>query len=275
MPALPVRRHARLAMACTLAAFALLQPAPSRSRPVTVFAAASLGNALDEIDAEYGKRTGARAAISFASSSALARQIESGAPADIFLSADSGWMDYVEKRGLLAPGTRVNLLRNELVLIAPEKSPVSLTIGPKFPLAKALGEGRLAVGDPDHVPAGKYAKAALEYLGVWPELSGRLARAENVRAALLFVSRGEAPFGIVYRTDAAADRAVRVIGVFPPASHPPVVYPAARVAAGRSPAARNYFEFLKSRAAAALFSKHGFLAVRDAAAGPGSADSAR
>ena len=237
-----------------LALFAAAAPAQT----VMVFAAASLKSALDEIDAAYEKQSGARVAASYAASSVLARQIASGAPADVFVSADTEWMDYVEKHGLVRPGTRTNLLRNEIVLIAPSASTVRLDIGPNFPLAAHLGSGRLAIADPDHVPAGKYGKAALEALGVWPQVSGRLARAENVRAALLFVSRGEAPFGIVYRTDAAADRNVRIVGTFPPGTHPPVVYPAALLAASRTPAAAKYFAFMKSPAALAAFSKHGF-----------------
>ncbi len=170
----------------------------------------------------YQARGGTKAAIAYAASPALARQIESGAPADIFISADLDWMDYVEKRKLVKAGTRTNLLRNEIVLIAPADSNVTLTIGPKFPLAKLLKDGRLAMADPDSVPAGKYGKAALEKLEVWPSVADRVARAENVRAALNFVSRGEAPFGIVYRTDAAADRKVRIVGGFPcrqPSAH--------------------------------------------------------
>ena len=226
---------------------------------VTVFAAASLKNALDEIDARYQALGAAKAAISYASSSALAKQVESGAPADIFISADLDWMDYVEKRSLVKAGTRTNLLRNEIVLIAPADSKASFTIGPKFPLAKLLGDGRLAMGDPDHVPAGKYGKAALEALEVWPSVANRIARAENVRAALNFVARGEAPFGVVYRTDAAAEKNVRIAGAFPGNTHPPIVYPAALLSGGNSPAAEKYFQFLKSTEAQAIFRKHGFV----------------
>jgi molybdate transport system substrate-binding protein len=185
--------------------------------------------------------------------------VENGAPADIFIAADLDWMEYVEKRNLVKPGTRADLLRNEIVLIAAADSRASFTIGPKFPLAKLLGDGRLAMGDPDHVPAGKYAKAALEALGVWSSVADRIARAENVRAALVFVARGEAPFGIVYRTDAAAEKKVRVVGAFPASSHPPIVYPAAILAGSRSPAAEKYFQFIKSPEAKAIFRKHGFV----------------
>ena len=185
--------------------------------------------------------------------------MESGAPADIFISADLDWMDYVEKRSLVKAGTRTNLLRNEIVLIAPADSKAFFDIGPKFPLAKLLGDGRLAMGDPDHVPAGKYGKAALEALEVWPSVANRIARAENVRAALNFVARGEAPFGVVYRTDAAAEKNVRIVGAFPGNTHPPIVYPAALLSGGKSPGAEKYFQFLKSTAAQAIFRKHGFV----------------
>ena len=226
---------------------------------VTIYAAASLKNALDEVEGLYRKRSGERVVISYASSSALAKQIEGGAPADIFMSADLDWMDYVEKRKLVRAGTRVNLLRNEIVLVAPADSKASLVIGPKFPLAQLLGDGRLAMGDPDHVPAGKYGKAALEALQVWPSVVDRIARAENVRAALNFVSRGEAPFGIVYRTDAAADSKVRIVGAFPATSHPAIVYPVAMLAEGKSPTAEKFFSFLRSPEVAGIFRKHGFL----------------
>jgi molybdate transport system substrate-binding protein len=229
-----------------------------QAQNVTVFAAASLKDALDEIDTQYQARGGGKAAISYAASPALARQIESGAPADIFISADLDWMDYVEKRKLVKAGTRTNLLRNEIVLIAPADSKASVIIGPKFPLAKLLGDGRLAMADPDSVPAGKYGKAALETLEVWSSVAERIARAENVRAALNFVSRGEAPLGIVYRTDAAADRKVRIVGAFPASSHPPIIYPAGMLVEGKSPAAEKYFQFIKSSEAQAIFRKHGF-----------------
>ena len=234
----------------------------AQAQNVTVFAAASLKNALDEIDARYQARGGDKAAISYASSSALAKQVESGAPADIFISADLDWMDHVEKRSLIKAGTRTNLLRNEIVLIAPADSKASFTIGPKFPLAKLLGDGRLAMGDPDHVPAGKYGKAALEALEVWSSVANRIARAENVRAALNFVARGEAPFGVVYRTDAAAEKNVRIAGAFPGNTHPPIVYPAALLSGGKSPAADRYFQFVKSTEAQSIFRKHGFVPYR-------------
>jgi molybdate transport system substrate-binding protein len=232
----------------------------SHAQNVTVFAAASLKDAVDEIEAAYQKRAGQKAVISYASSSALAKQVESGAPAHIFISADLDWMDYLEKRKLIDTASRTNLLRNELVLVAPVDSKVALNVGPNFALAGALGNGRLAMGDPDHVPAGKYGKAALESLGVWPSVAGKIARAENVRSALLFVSRGEAPLGIVYRTDAVADKRVRIAGAFPADSHPPIVYPAAILASGRNnTSAQHYLSFLKAPEALATFRKHGFV----------------
>jgi molybdate transport system substrate-binding protein len=224
-----------------------------------VLAAASLKNALDEVSGQHLMPQGGKISISYAGSSALARQIENGAPADIFISADRDWMDYVEKRGLIRPDSRVNLLRNEIVLIAPADSKASVEIKPGFPLVTLLGGGRLAMADPDYVPAGKYAKAALEKLGVWSSVAGKIARAENVRAALNFVSRGEAPLGIVYRTDAAADRRVRIVAVFPAQTHPPIVYPAALLKGASDPGASMFFEFLNSAQAREIFRKHGFM----------------
>ena len=230
---------------------------PNLAETVTVFAAASLKEALDENAKTYGARTGDIVVVSYAGSSALARQIEAGAPADLFVSADLDWMDFLEQRRLIKSGTRRNLLGNGLVLIAPSGSAVSVTIGPGFPIARLIGAGRIAMADPDTVPAGKYGKAALETLGVWQDVRARVAAAENVRAALLLVSRGEAPFGIVYRTDAAADPRVRVVGAFPENAHPPIVYPAAITAAGKSPAER-FLKWLSGREAGLVFEKHGF-----------------
>ena len=255
------RRRSRSATTLAATALWLFVIAPlAPAQTVTVFAAASLKDALDEVESFRAKRGASKAVIAYAASSALAKQVESGAPADVFISADLDWMDYLEKRKLLRPGSRANLLRNELVLVAPAASKSSLSVGANFPLAAQLGNGRLAMGDPDHVPAGKYAKAALESLGVWPSVTNRIARAENVRAALVFVARGEAPFGIVYRTDAAADRKVRIVSVFPPSSHPPIVYPAAVPTTGREvAAAERYLALLKSADALAVFRKHGFV----------------
>jgi molybdate transport system substrate-binding protein len=258
----PRARAFKTAVALALGSCCFIASPFAHAQTVTVFAAASLKDALDEIESSKVKRGGSKAVIAYAASSALAKQVESGAPADVFISADLDWMDYLEKRKLIRPASRINLLRNELVLIAPARSTIALSVAPNFPLAAHLGNGRLAMGDPDHVPAGKYAKAGLEALGVWPSVSGRLARAENVRAALVFVSRGEAPLGIVYRTDAAADKKVRMVSAFPASSHPPIVYPAAVPTTSRHvAAAEQYLALLKSAEALAIFRKHGFVPV--------------
>lgn len=222
-----------------------------------VFGAASLTDALDEVAASYTRETGQSVKLSYAASSALARQLEAGARADVFLSADAEWMDYAQARGLIDPKTRRDLLSNRLVLIAPAGSDVKLEVAPGFPLARALAGGRLATGDPDYVPVGRYARAALTALGVWSDVSDRLVRAENVRAALAFVSRGEAPLGVVYATDARVDPGVRVVGVFPESSHPPIVYPAAVTMTARA-GARRFLEYLSSAPARKIFAQHGF-----------------
>lgn len=240
---------------------AMLLPGVSTSAgaaSVTVFAAASLKEAMDQLAREFATRTGDRVTVSYGASNALARQIEAGAPADVFISADRDWMDYLEQHHSIAEGTRVDLLYNTLVLIAPSGSPATLRIGPHFALAAALGNNRLAMADPDAVPAGRYAKSALDKLGVWTSVANRIARAENVRAALALVSRGEAPFGIVYATDALAEKAVHVVDTFPADSHPPIVYPAAVVAGAKGTAARGLLEFLRSAAARAVWHRHGF-----------------
>jgi len=229
----------------------------AHAQSLTVFAAASLKNALDEVAVLYKKEKDIQAVISYGASSALAKQIESGAPADLFISADLDWMDYVEKKGLLAPGTRRNLLGNRLVLVAPAQQPVKLQIAPGFAIGRAIGNGRIALADPQSVPAGKYAKAAFEKLGVWDQVAARVAAAENVRAALALVARGEAPLGAVYQTDASAEPGVMVAGVFPADSHPPIVYPAAALKGAKSGAA-PFLELLGSPAARAIFEKHGF-----------------
>jgi molybdate transport system substrate-binding protein len=236
--------------------FAILAFA-ARAQAPTVLAAASLKDALDEVALLYKNGKSVKPTIAYGSSAALARQIENGAPADIFISADLDWMDYVEKKNLLAPGTRRNLLGNRLVLIAPAKQPVKLQPAPGFPIAKALGSGRIALAEPNSVPAGKYAKAAFEKLGVWDQVAPRFAAAENVRAALALVARGETPLGVVYQTDANAERGVMVAGVFPADTHPPIVYPAA-VLKGAKPGTKAFLEFLSQPAARAIFGKHGF-----------------
>jgi molybdate transport system substrate-binding protein len=225
---------------------------------VTVFAAASLKDALDDLAAQYEKAKGDKLVISYAASSALAKQIESGAPADLFISADLDWMDYLAQRKLIDPASRADLLKNRIALVAPADSTVRTEIVKGFPLAKLLGDGRLAMADPDSVPAGKYGKAALAALGVWSSVEAKVARGENVRAALLFVSRGEAPLGIVYTTDAAADKKVRVVGIFPESTHPPIIYPVALVAGRKGAAPVALLEYLKSPAARATFDKYGF-----------------
>ena len=235
----------------------LLLSATAAADTITVFAAASLKDALDECARAYQITAGDRVVLSYAASSALAKQIEAGAPADLFISADVEWMDYLQQRRLIKPDTRRNLLRNRLVLIAPADSQVSLNIAPGFPLATVLGNGRLAMANPDAVPAGKYGKASLEALGVWRAVQSKVASTENVRAALVLVSRGEAPLGIVYRTDAAADPKVRVVGVFPENTHPPIIYPIAVTVDGK-PAAATFLSWLNTPEAHAIFQKHGF-----------------
>jgi molybdate transport system substrate-binding protein len=232
--------------------------AQEKRAEVIVYAAASLKDALDEQVRRFEQQAGSKVVVSYAASPALARQIEKGAPADVFISADLDWMDYVDSRKLVRAGSRVNLLSNRLVLIAPADSKGALTIGPKFPLAAALGNGRLAMADPDSVPAGKYGRAALQALGVWNGVVPKVARAENVRAALVLVARGEAPFGIVYSSDAVAEPKVRVVGEFPPSLHPPIVYPAAIIADSRSKAAEAFLRFLRSPDVRPVWRRHGF-----------------
>jgi molybdate transport system substrate-binding protein len=232
--------------------------ASAQQAKLVIFAAASLKDALDEVNAAYQHDKGQETTVSYAASSTLAKQIEATAPADIFTSADLDWMDYLAKRNLIKPETRTNLLGNRLVLIAPINSAVKLSIGPNFSLPEALGSGRLAIADPSSVPAGKYGKAALEALGVWTSVVDKLAPAENVRATLLLVSRGEAPLGIVYQTDALADKGVKILGTFPDSTHPPIIYPIAAVAGSTNPGDMGYIAYLKSPAARLIFEKQGF-----------------
>ena len=231
---------------------------PAQSKDLVVDAAASLKNALDDVNAAFTKQKSVKVAASYAASSALAKQIESGSPADVFISADLDWMDYLAGKKLIKPETRTNLLGNKIVLIAPASSKLKVDVAPNFPLAKLLGDGRLAMADPNAVPAGKYGKASLEALGVWSSVAGKVAPAENVRAALLYVSRNEAPLGIVYQTDAAADKGVKVVGTFPDSSHKPIIYPIAVTANSTNPAATAYLAFLHSPAARRAFEKQGF-----------------
>ncbi|KTE00357.1 molybdenum ABC transporter substrate-binding protein [Sphingopyxis sp. H038] len=239
----------------------LLAPAAfAQERGPVVLAAASLQESLTEAANAWAAKGHAKPVLSFAASSALARQVMAGAPADLFLSADEEWMDAVAKAGLLRAGTRTTLLGNRLVLIAPASSKVRLTPARGFALARALGSGRLALADPDAVPAGKYAKAALTHLGVWASVAAKVAPAENVRAAMALVERGAAPLGIVYATDARASKAVRVVGVFPASSHPPIRYPVALLKASRSRDAAGFRAFLLSKQGRAIFVRHGFSA---------------
>ena len=226
---------------------------------VTVFAAASLKNALDDANAAFTKVTGVKVTASYAASSALAKQIEQGAPADIFISADLQWMDYVAQKKLIKPDTRVNLLGNKLVLIAPVDSKLEkVTIAKPFDIAKLAGDGRIAVADVKAVPAGLYAKAALEALDGWKAAEPKLAMAENVRATLSFVARGETPVGIVYETDAKVESKVKIVGVFPDGSHLPVVYSGAATSATANAASLKYLDFLRTAPAKAIFEKYGF-----------------
>ena len=228
---------------------------------VVVFAAASLKEALDDAVGIYDNQSDDTVKISYAASPTLAKQIESGAPADMFISADLDWMDYLQQHNLIQPGTRKSLLGNRLVIVAPADSDLKLDIKPGFDLAGALKGGHLVMANPDSVPAGKYGKAALEKLGVWSSVRGAVAPAENVRAALLLVSRREAPLGIVYATDAAADPGVKIAGVFPEDTHPPIVYPIAMTADSKTSAAR-LLQFLTSPAARPIFEKRGFTVLQ-------------
>jgi molybdate transport system substrate-binding protein len=253
-----VRLTRRLAACCVLAGLTLLAQAAEAPRgQVVVLAASSLTDVLNDIAGRYERETGAHVALSYAASSALARQIEAGAPADLFFSADTDWMDYLQKHELIQTPSRRNIVGNRLVLIAPQSSPISVRIGPGFALAAALGSGRLATGDPDSVPVGRYAKAALMNLGVWNDVQDRIVRAENVRAALELVARMEAPLGIVYRTDALIEKRVRIVAEFPESSHPAIIYPAALTRTAR-PAAAQFLEYLHSKAALAAFEHFGF-----------------
>jgi molybdate transport system substrate-binding protein len=233
------------------------------SSTVLVFAAASLTNVLDDLSKAFTKQTKVPVKSSLAASSVLAKQIEAGAPADVFFSADVEWMDYLEHRKLLKPGSRHDVVGNHLVLIAPADSPVTVKIANGVDLVPALGpQGRIATGDPDSVPVGKYAQAALQKLGVWGKVSGRIVRAENVRAALAFVARGEAPLGIVYKTDALAEKRVRIVAEFPENTHPPITYPIA-VTTRAGPTAQQFVDFTRAAAAAEIFRKYGFDAPRE------------
>ena len=224
-----------------------------------VYAAASMKNALDDVSAAYTKETGKTPVLVYGASSTLARQIEKGAPADVFISADQDWMDYAQKHDLIDTSTRHNLLGNALVLIAPAATTGNVDLTPgATDLDTRLGSGKLAMGDPAHVPAGLYGKAALEKLGLWPKVQGKVAAADNVRNALLLVARGEAPYGIVYKTDANAEKRVRIAGTFPADSHAPIVYPVAVTKRANRADADPFYRFLQTPAAQATFQRFGF-----------------
>jgi len=249
-------------------AFAMLGvgalPRFSEAGQLTVFAAASLKNAMDEVARKWADKTGDRLAVSLAGSSILARQIQQGAPVDVFISANSAWMDVLEKAGEIKPGSRFDLLKNSLVLIAPRRdaAPAPVVIKPGFDLAARLGDGRLAMALVRAVPAGIYGKAALQKLGLWAAVAPRVAQLDNVRAALALVAAGEAPFGIVYATDAAADKRVRVVGTFPEDSHVPIIYPVAAVRGRNTPLTEAFLRFLKGASARAAFRRQGFVVLR-------------
>ncbi len=251
-----VKRRSWLGLAL---AVSLLPSVAFAQGNVVVFAAASLKNALDEIATTWSKDTGKpMPKISYAASSALAKQMEQGAPADLFISADLDWMDYVQGKNLIKTDSRFNLLGNKIVLIAPKDSKLTTVEIKGADLAKALAGGRLSMANVDSVPVGKYGKAALEKLGAWSEVKDHLAQAENVRAALLLVARGETPLGIVYATDAAAEPNVKIVGTFPADSHPPIIYPAALAKDSTNADAKAFLDFLRSAKARTAFEKQGF-----------------
>ena len=253
-----MHRLAGLFAALVVLCGSALSPVLAQGKSLTVFAAASMKNALDTIDAAYSAKTGVHIIASYAASSTLAKQIEQGAPADIFLSADTDWMDYAIVRKNINEATRVNLLGNSIVLIAPNDSKIdNVSIGQGFDLAKLAGSGKIATGDVQAVPVGKYAKAALEKLGAWQAAEPKFAMAENVRAALTLVARGEAVLGIVYSTDAKVEPGVKIVGTFPADSHPAIIYPVAAAMTAK-PEATGYLAFLRTSAAKTIFEKYGF-----------------
>lgn len=256
-----MKRYSRPGMTLGLMLFCLPISAAQTDKPtLIVFAAASLTNALQDIGDGFTKDSSIPVKFSFAASSALARQIENGAPADVFFSADLEWMDYLQTRKLIQAATRHDVLGNQLVLVAPVASTISLNIGPNFPLLAALGNSRLAIGDPDGVPAGRYAHESLEKLGVWNIVADHLARADSVRSALALVDRGEAPLGIVYKTDALVDKNVRVVDVFPDSTHLPITYPIALVSGAKADGAK-FLAYVQSPAADVVFKRYGFVAL--------------
>src|SRR5215813_11389200 len=252
------RRKALLAAMVAAVAAACSPSAMAQDKPITVFAAASMKNAVDDINAAFTKATKIKVVASYAASSALMKQIEEGAPADVFASADLDWMDYGSQKKVVRDDTRVDLLGNKLVLIAPKDSKINnVSIVRGFDLAGLIGDGRITTGDVRSVPVGKYAKAALEYLGVWASVERKFAMVENVRVALTLVARGEAVLGIVYETDAKVEPNVKVVGAFPKESHPKIVYPVALTVTAK-PEAAQYLAFLRSQAAKTVFENYGF-----------------
>jgi molybdate transport system substrate-binding protein len=253
-----MHRLARIFVAFVILCGLASSPATAQDKTLTVFAAASMKNALDDIDAAYTAKTGVKITVSYAASSVLAKQIEQGAPADVFISADTDWMDYATGKKSINEPTRVNLLGNSIVLIAPKDSKIdNVNIGPGFDLAALAGDGRIATGDVKAVPVGKYAKAALEKLGAWQAAEPKFAMAESVRAALTLVARGEAVLGIVYSTDAKVEPGVKIVGTFPADSHPPIIYPVAATTTAK-PEAADYLAFLRSSASKTILEKYGF-----------------
>jgi len=242
------------------AVFLGLLVVPAWADTVTVFAAASLKESLDEAAAAFEASSGHKVTLAYAGSNVLARQIENGAPADLLISADLDWIDYVEQRNLVVPGSRKNLLANELVLVTPASSNMRVKLAPGVDIASILGSRRIALANPDAVPAGKYAKAAFMSLGAWSAIEARVAAADNVRAALTLVARGEAPLGVVYRTDAMAEKGVRIVDTFPAGSYPAVVYPMVVLKRSTTPAAPALAAYLASPAALAIFRRYGFRA---------------
>lgn len=257
-PATQARMRAAIRAFCAIALSFTAGTAGAEG--VTVFAAASLRESLDAVARAFEASTGHKVAISYAGSNALARQIESGAPADLFISADADWINYVEQRKLVAAGSRRNLLANELVLVAPASSAIRIRLGTGVAIAPALGDRRIALANPDAVPAGKYAKAAFIAMGVWGAIEPRVAAADNTRAALVLVARAQAPLGVVYRTDALAEKNVRIVDTFPTESHPAIVYPMVRLARSNSAAALALADHLASAPALATFERYGFRA---------------
>lgn len=247
----------------SLITFGVACAAPVHSDEITVFAAASMTNAMSELETQFEAATGHDLVVSLAGSSALARQIQQGAPADIFISANPDWMDRLEQDGLVAADTRFDLLNNAIVLIAAGSDAMAVTVGPQMDFAGLLGDGRLAMALVESVPAGIYGKASLESLRLWDAVAPQVAQADNVRAALAFVAVGEAPYGIVYATDAVAEDSVAVVGTFPPDTHPPIVYPAAAMAESDNPLNQTFLDFLRGAEARAAFERQGFVVVAD------------